>query len=178
MKEDLEKSLSLLLSKSKDDNEKRSINLEYQTIWQNLDEIFFENEVPIKSDNNNDSSKNKGDNSKNRFAQMENSKLEIRGRLEILFNIVRIKEKTDYDDYLNEEEEPPIIKAFINEIQQLEKFYNSLINIDDKKLEKPEKNEKYKTKKKIELYLFLIYLILKNYPFYITKRSYLEEYCF
>ena len=85
MKEDLEKSLSLLLSKSKDDNEKRSINLEYQTIWQNLDEIFFENEVPIKSDNNNDSSKNKGDNSKNRFAQMENSKLEIRGRLEILY---------------------------------------------------------------------------------------------
>ena len=177
MKEDLEKSLSLLLSKSKDDNEKRSINLEYQTIWQNLDEIFFENEMPNKSDNNNnDSSKNKGDNSKNRFAQMENSKLEIRGRLEILFNIVRIKEKTDYDDYLNEEEEPPIIKALINEIQQLEKFYNSLINIDEKKLEKPEKNEKYKTKKKIELYLFLIYLILKNYPFYITKRSYLEEY--
>jgi hypothetical protein len=92
---------------------------------------------------------------------------------ETIFKIIRYQETTnfinsydsEYDNYLNEEEEPPVIKAFINEIQNLEKVLNG-----DKK------SEKSISKKKIQLYLFIIYLILKNYPLYIPKRSYLEKY--
>jgi len=92
---------------------------------------------------------------------------------ETIFKIIRYQEATnfinsydsEYDNYLNEEEESPVIKAFINEIQNLEKVLNG-----DKK------SEKSISKKKIQLYLFIIYLILKNYPLYIPKRNYLEKY--
>ena len=189
IKDDLEE-LYISLTKKKNENEKRAIESTYQTIWKKIEEMFFKKEDNLKI-NNNDSSKIKGDNTKNRIAQMETSKLLIKDdmSLETIFNIIRYKEITnfindddndyDYDDYSNEieEPEPPVIKAIINEIQQLDKkLYNIMTNNDDKKFVGQEKNEKYSIKKKIELYLFLIYLILKNYPLYIPKRSYLEQY--
>ena len=189
IKDDLE-DLYFSLTKNKNENEKRAINNTYQTIWTKLEEMFFKKEDNLKIDNN-DSSKNKGDNTKNKIALMENSKLLIKDdmSLESIFNIIRYKETTnfinndendyDYDDYLNEKEdpEPPVIKAIINEIQQLDKkLYNIMTNNDDKKNLGNEKNEKYSIKKKIELYLFVIYLIIKNYPLFIPKRCYLEQY--
>jgi hypothetical protein len=59
---------------------------------------------------------------------------------------------------------------------------NNVINTDDIQNNKnislylnddTKKSEIASIKKKIELYLFLIYMILKNYPFYVPKRSYL-----
>ena len=173
--DDLENLYQLLIKKNKDDNEKKICNIEYKTIWENIGDILFKKEGANKSENA-ESSKIKVDNTKNKFLENENSNLDIKDNMsfEAIFKIIRYQETSnfinsydnEYDNYLNEEEEePPVIKAFINEIQNLEKIVNS-----DKK------SEKLISKKKIQLYLFLIYLILKNYPFYVPKRSYLEKY--
>ena len=172
--DDLENLYQLLIKKNKDDNEKKICNIEYQTIWENIGDILFKKEGTNKSENA-ESSKVKVDNTKNKYLENENSNLEVKDNMsfETIFKIIRYQETTnfinsydsEYDNYLNEEEEPPVIKAFINEIQNLEKVLNG-----DKK------SEKSISKKKIQLYLFIIYLILKNYPLYIPKRSYLEKY--
>ena len=180
IKDDLEE-LYISLTKKKNESEKRTIDSTYQTIWKKIEEMFFKKEDNLKS-NNNDSSKIKGDNTKNRIALMETSKLLIKDdmSLETIFNIIRFKEITnfindddndyDYDDYSNEKEEPepPVIKAIINEIQQLDKkLYNIMTNNDDKKFVGPEKNEKYSIKKKIELpknkYISYLKFLYYNY---------------
>ena len=173
--DDIEKLYELLKKKGKDENEKKICNDEYQNIWENIGDIFFKRESVNKSEIV-EFSKGKLDVTKNKVLGNDYINLEIKDNmsLELIFKIVRYKEASnfinsydnDFDNYLNEEEEePPIIKAIIKEIQNLEKILNS-----DKK---PEKSV---AKKKIQLYLFIIYMILKNYPFYIPKRSYLEKY--
>jgi hypothetical protein len=173
--DDFEKLYELLKKKGKEENERKLCNDEYQNIWENIGDIIFKKESINKSEII-DFSKGKIDVTKNKVLGNDYINLEIKDNmsLELIFKIVRYKEASnfinsydnDYDNYLNEEEEPPIIKAIINEIQNLEKL---LLNID----KKPEKSV---IKKKIQLYLFIIYMILKNYPFYISKRIYLEKY--
>jgi hypothetical protein len=128
--DDLENLYQLLIKKNKDDNEKKICNIEYQTIWENIGDILFKKEGTNKSENA-ESSKVKVDNTKNKYLENENSNLEVKDNMsfETIFKIIRYQETTnfinsydsEYDNYLNEEEEPPVIKAFINEIQNLEK---------------------------------------------------------
>ena len=164
----------LLTQKNKDENFKRASDIEYQKIFQNLEELFFKKEGTDKPENV-ESSKTKLDCTKNRILENESATLLIKDNtsIELIFKIIRLEEKTnfinnydnDYDNYLDEDEEPVIVKAFITEIQKLEKILNG-----DKK------SERIIAKRKIQLYLFIIYMILKNYPFFIPKRTYLEKY--
>ena len=123
-------------------------------------------------------SKMKSELFKNKYLENENLSFDIKENtsLELLFKIIRYKEHTsyinnyenDFDNYYEKNEEPPAINALIKEIQSLQKLL--YLNDDTKK------SEIASIKKKIELYLFLIYMILKNYPFYVSKRSHLEKY--
>ena len=167
---------NLLKQKNKDENSQRASDTEYHKIFQNLEELFFKKEGANKPENV-ETSKIKIDITKNRILENENANIIVKDdtSLELIFKIIRFEEKTyfinsydnDYDNYLDEDEEPVIVKAIINQIQQLEKVLNG-----DKK------SERIIAKKKIQLYLFIIYMILKNYPFFIPKRSYLEKYFF
>ena len=173
--DDLENLYNLLNKKQKDEYEKKLCNIEYQNIWENIGDICFKKESPNKSENV-ESSKFKIDVTKNKY--LENEKVNLSAKddmsFETIFKLIRQQEITnfvnsydnDYDTYLSdEEEEPPVIKTLINEIQKLEKILNG-----------EKKTEKSLSKKKIQLYLFLIYMILKYYPFFVPKRSYLEKY--
>ena len=166
--EDLKDLKNILISNNKDEPDL------YREIWKYLGDIIFKKEGINRAENA-ETSKIKIDITKNKYLENENTNLEINDKmsLEIIFEIIRNKEmkpliksyEYDYDNYLNEEEEPPVIKSLIYEIKSLEKIINS-----DKKA------EKNISKKKMQLYLFLIYMIIKNYPLYIPKRSYLEKY--
>ena len=82
--------------------------------------------------------------------------------LENYFKIIHFKEKHNF----NQNEEELLIKNLIKEIKYCQqKIYNShkKINI-------------YIAKKHIQLYLFIIYITLKNYPFYILNHEILENY--
>ena len=166
---DLENTYNLLTKKNKEEFIK-----EYMNVCDNIGYLFFKKEGSNKPDPT-EAVKNKIDITKNRQLENENTNLDIKDNMsfESLFQIILGIETTnfinyydnDYDYYSNEEEEPPLIKAIINEIQSLEDILNRDI-----------KSEKPLAKKKIQLYLFLIYMILKNYPLFIPKRSYLEKY--
>ena len=166
--EDLKDLKNILISNNKDEPDL------YREIWKYLGDIIFKKEGINRAENA-ETSKIKIDITKNKYLENENTNLEINDKmsLEIIFEIIRNKEmkpliksyEYDYDNYLNEEEEPPVIKSLIYEIKNLEKIING-----DKKA------EKNISKKKMQLYLFLIYMIIKNYPLYIPKRSYLEKY--
>ena len=139
--DDFEKLYELLKKKGKEENERKLCNDEYQNIWENIGDIIFKKESINKSEII-DFSKGKIDVTKNKVLGNDYINLEIKDNmsLELIFKIVRYKEASnfinsydnDYDNYLNEEEEPQNIKAIINEIQNLEKL---LLNID----KKPEK---------------------------------------
>ena len=173
-----QKLYDLLTKKNKDENEKKICKIEYQNIWMNLENTFFKQKQVQKRTENNDSGKVKLEIFNNKFIESENLYFDIKkhGGLELLFKIIRNKEHTSYinnyenefENYYEKKEEPPAISALIKEIQNLQKLL--YINDDSKKCECAT------YKKKIEFYLFLIYMILKNYPFYIPKRSYLEKY--
>ena len=45
-----------------------------------------------------------------------------------------------------------------------------------KMLYDPNKEKKYYYEKSMQIYLFTIYIILKNYPFFINKRETLQNY--
>ena len=172
-----QKLYELLTKKNKDENEKKTCITEYQNIWLNISNIFFRQRQIAKKSENNESSKSK-ELFKNKYYENENLSFDIKENinLELLFKIIRHKEHTnyinnyenDFDNYYEKNEEPPAINALIKEIQSLQKL---LYNNDEAK-----KGEITSIKKKIEFYLFLIYMILKNYPFYVSKRSYLEKY--
>ena len=129
--DDFEKLYELLKKKGKEENERKLCNDEYQNIWENIGDIIFKKESINKSEII-DFSKGKIDVTKNKVLGNDYINLEIKDNmsLELIFKIVRYKEASnfinsydnDYDNYLNEEEEPPIIKAIINEIQNLEKL--------------------------------------------------------
>ena len=173
-----QKLYDLLTKKSKDESEKKMYITEYQNIWLNIKNIFFKQKPVQRRFDNSELSKIRSELYKNKYLENENLSFDIKENtsLELLFKIIRYKEHTsfinnyesDFDNYYENNEEPPAINAFINEIQNLQK---SLYLNDDTK-----KSEIASIKKKIELYLFLIYMILKNYPFYVPKRSYLEKY--
>ena len=175
--DDLENLYDLLKKKNKDESEKKLCIAEYQNLWLNIEDIFFSKNEKSNKQENIEISKVKIDINKNKYYENENVSLEIKENtnLELLFKIIRYKEITnyinyydnDYDYYSNEDEEPPVINIIINEIYNLEK----ILNLD-------KKAEKLNIKRKIQFYLFLIYMILKNYPFFIPKRCYLEKYFF
>ena len=146
--DDIEKLYELLKKKGKDENEKKICNDEYQNIWENIGDIFFKRESVNKSEIV-EFSKGKLDVTKNKVLGNDYINLEIKDNMsfELIFKIVRYKEASnfinsydnDFDNYLNEEEEePPIIKAIIKEIQNLEKILNS-----DKKPEKSVAKKKF-----------------------------------
>ena len=173
-----QKLYDLLTKKNKDENEKNLCITEYQNLWLNVKNIFFRQKFTQKRFENSELSKMKSELFKNKYLENENLSFDIKENtsLELLFKIIRHKEHTSYinnyenefDNYYEKNEEPPAINALIKEIQSLQKLL--YINDDTKK------SEIASSKKKIELYLFLIYMILKNYPFYVPKRSYLEKY--
>ena len=173
-----QKLYDLLTKKNKDENEKNLCITEYQNLWLNVKNIFFKQKFTQKRFENSELSKMKSELFKNKYLENENLSFDIKENtsLELLFKIIRHKEHTSYinnyenefDNYYEKNEEPPAINALIKEIQSLQKLL--YINDDMKK------SEIASSKKKIELYLFLIYMILKNYPFYVPKRSYLEKY--
>ena len=173
--EDFNELYDLLKKKMKDVSENNICKMKYQNIWFNLGEILFQKEDFNKIDIN-ENSKIKIDITKNKYFENESINLDAKDNmsLETIFKIIRYMEETiyihnydnDFENYKNEEEqEPPIIKVLIKEIKNLE----ILLTGDRKAVNSI-------NKKKIELYLFLIYMILKNYPFYIPKRSFLEKY--
>ena len=174
----LQKVYYLLTRNNKDENEKKLANTEYQNLWLNINSLFFKPKQVQKKLENNDSAKNRSELFKNKYLENENLLFDIKENInfELFFKIIRYKEHTsyisnyenDYDNYYEKNEEPPAINTFIKEIQQLQKHL--YINDDTKK------SESASIKKRIELYLFLIYMILKNYPFYVPKRSHLEKY--
>ena len=171
-----QKLYELLTKKSKDEKEKELCTTEYQNLWLNINNIFFKQKPNQKKLENSDAQKMKAELYKNKYLDKEYLSFDIKENtsLELLFKIIRHKEHTsyisnyenDFDNYFEKNEEPPAINSLIKEIQNLQKFL-----YDDTK-----KNEITSIKKKIELYLFLIYIILKNYPFYVPKRCYLEKY--
>ena len=173
-----QKLYDLLVKNNKDETEKKMCNTEYQNIWLNIKNIFFKQKQTQKRFENSELSKIKAELFKNKYLENENLSFDIKENtsLELLFKIIRYKEHTsyinnyenDFDNYYENNEEPPAINAFIKEIQSLQKLL--YLNDDSKK------SEIASIKKKIELYLFLIYMILKNYPFYVPKRSHLEKY--
>ena len=173
--EDFNELYDLLKKKMKDVSENNMCKMKYQNILFNLGEILFQKEDFNKIDIN-ENSKIKIDITKNKYFENESINLDAKDNmsLETIFKIIRYMEETiyihnydnDFENYKNEEEqEPPIIKVLIKEIKNLE----ILLTGDRKAVNSI-------NKKKIELYLFLIYMILKNYPFYIPKRSFLEKY--
>ena len=173
-----QKLYDLLTKKIKNESEKKMCNTEYQNIWLNIKNVFFKKKQGPKRLENSEMSKIKSELFKNKYLENETLSFDLKENtsLELLFKIIRHKEHTsyinnyenDFDNYYEKNEEPPAINALINEIRDLQKLL--YLNDDNKK------SEIASIKKKIEFYLFLIYFILKNYPFYIPKRSYLEKY--
>ena len=173
-----QKVYDLLTKNNKDENDKRLSIYEYQKLWVNVESLFLKPKQVQRRLENSESSKIKSELFKNKYLENENLSFDIKENIsfELLFKIIRYKEHTsyirnyenDFDNYYEKNEEPLAINAFIKEIQQLQKLL--YLNDDTKK------SEIASIKKKIELYLFLIYMILKNYPFYVTKRSHLEKY--
>ena len=126
-----QKLYDLLTKKSKDETEKKMCITEYQNIWLNIKNIFFKPKAVQRRFDNSEQSKIKSELYKNKYLENENLSFDIKENtsLESLFKIIRYKEHTsyinnyesDFDNYYENNEEPPAINAFINEIQNLQK---------------------------------------------------------
>ena len=107
------------------------------------------------------------DEERNNFAMNEKKfteKEEIQKNLiEVILKLVSIQEKKNFDPNLKGD---TIIDEMISQIQKCQK-----------KLYDPNNKVKmFYYSKCIEMYLFMVYIIIKNYPFYIQKRELLEKY--
>lgn len=97
-------------------------------------------------------------NEKNKMEQ-EEPKLLI---FETILKLVSFQEKKKFD--LPQKEET-IIDDLIDLVRNCHKM-----------LYDPNKEKKYYYEKSMQIYLFTIYIILKNYPFFINKRETLQNY--
>ena len=81
---------------------------------------------------------------------------------ETILKLVSFQEKKKFD--LPQKEET-IIDDLIDLVRNCHKM-----------LYDPNKEKKYYYEKSMQIYLFTIYIILKNYPFFINKRETLQNY--
>ena len=159
-----------LIKKNKDEDQKKKCDEDFTKLWSELPLNFFENKQFQKKSDNNEIYKNK-------YLENENLNFEIKknSEFELYLKIIKYKEQntfpnennyeTNYYNKSDNDEFPSSILFLITEIKSLQKTMYSNSN----------KNELISIKKKIELYLFMIFMILKNYPFYFVKRQFLED---
>ena len=142
-----------LFKTGKDNKEKEE---EYKALFNKLHFLFFNPVELIKQ---------YPEEEKNKYTISQNfsiaQRLNNNNNIESILQIIAVKEK----EYFYPEEEPAIPKL-INLLQFCQK--NIYIEENQKLIDI--------YRKMIDFYLFLIYLIIKNYPFYISRREYLEKY--
>ena len=142
-----------LFKTGKDNKEKEE---EYKALFNKLHFLFFNPVELIKQ---------YPEEEKNKYTISQNfsiaQRLNNNNNIESILQIIAVKEK----EYFYPEEEPAIPKL-INLLQFCQK--NIYIEENQKLIDI--------YRKMIDFYLFFIYLIIKNYPFYISRREYLEKY--
>ena len=148
--------LDYILESIKTGRDNKQKDEEYKILFNQIPFLFFN---PIEF------IKQSPEEEKNKYSISENfliaQKLNNNNNIETLLQIISYKEKQNFY-----QEEDIAIPKLINHIQNCQK--NIYIEENQRLIEI--------YRKMIEFYLFLIYLIIKNYPFYITKREYLEKY--